>query len=177
MVKPIVLILAALPGIVAMAIAIPMLTQAEIPFSAANPNDRLELEYTKHNLRTISFGVTERVGSERSEILQIKENGDATYVVIESGQSLPDKKFKLDDDRMLGLTAFIKETGIASIPIDSFPVRDGETDYQKSILKVNLNGQQNQISWPDQNATDAFIPPIIDQLEVKLAGILTLAGE
>lgn len=177
MVKPIVLVLAALPGLVAMAIAVPMLTQPEIPFSAANPNDRLDLEYTKHSLRTISFGVTERVGSERTETLQIGQNGDATYAVIESGQSLPEKKFRLDEDRMLGLTAFIKETGIASIPIESFPVRSGEESYQKSSVRITLNGEQNQISWPDQNATDSFIPPIITQLEIKLDGILDLAGE
>ena len=175
MVKPVILGLAAIPGIVAIMIAVPMLTQTEIPFSAANPNDRLELEYTKHQLKTISFGVTERVGSEKSEILKIHSNGDATYTIIESGQNLPEKKFKLDEQNMLRLTAFIKETGIISIPTESFPAREGETDYQKSLLKITLNGQHKQINWPDQNATDNFIPPLITQLEVKLDEILDLA--
>ncbi len=177
MVRPVILGLAAVPAIVAAVIAVPMLTQTEIPFSAANPNDRLELEYTKHQIRTVSFGLTERVGSEKSEILKVGQDGDATYVVIESGQSLPEKKFRLDGEQMLRLTALIKETGIVSIPTESFPARDGQTEYQKSTLKINLNGQQKQINWPDQNATDSFVPPLITHLEEKLDEIVDLAGE
>ena len=175
MVKPIILVLAAIPGIVAMAIAVPMLTQTEIPFSAATPNDKLELKYTVHHLKTVSFGVTEHVASVKSEVLHIKYNGEATYTVIESGQSLPEKKFRLDSEQMLRLTAFIKETGVVSIPTESFPTRSNETDYQKSVLMVNLNGEQQQISWPEQNATDAFVPPIITQLSIKLDDILDIA--
>jgi len=177
MVKPVVLGLAAIPGIIAVMIAVPMLTQTEIPFSAATPNDRLEIEYSKHQITTISFGVTERVGSQKSEVLKIRENGDATYTVVESGQSLPEKKFKLDDGQMLRLTAFIKETGIVSVPTESFPVREGATDYEKSILRISLNGEHKQINWPNQTATDSFIPPLIGQLEVKLDEVLDLAGE
>jgi len=176
MVKPVVLVLAAIPGIVAVLIAVPMLTQVEIPYSAANPDDRLELEYTRHQLTTVSFGITERVGSERSEILRISPDGGATYGVIENGQALPEKRFSLSEEQMLRITAFVKETGIVSIPAESFPVREGQTDYTRSTLKVILNGQHKQISWPGQNVTDSFIPPIITQLEVKMWEIMQLAG-
>ena len=69
MVKPIVIVAASIPAIIALLIAIPLLTQPEIPYSAANPNDRIELEYTKHDLKKVSFGVTERAGSQKTEIL------------------------------------------------------------------------------------------------------------
>ena len=48
--------MAAIPAIMAILIAIPLLTQPEIPFSAANPNDKIEIEYTKHQLKKISHG-------------------------------------------------------------------------------------------------------------------------
>ena len=175
MVKPVVLVLAAIPGLVAVAIAVPMLTQTEIPFSAATPNDRLELEYTRHHLKRVSFGVTDRVGSERSEILKIASDGSSTYSVIDGGRSLPERGFDLSDGQMLRLTAFIKETGVAAIPAESFPVQGDATEYQKSVLKITLNGQHRQLSWPEQNATDRFIPPIITQLEAELDGLLEAA--
>ena len=178
MVRPVILGLAAIPGVAAvLLIAVPMLTQTEIPYSAANPDDRLELEYARHHLATVSFGITDRVGSQKSEILRISEDGAATYALIEGGVSLPEKRFALDGEQMLRLTAFVKETGIASIPADSFPVREGSTDYLRSVLDVTLNGQHRRIIWPEQNATDAFVPPLLAQLEEKLDGIVAAAGE
>ena len=50
MVKPIVLVIAAIPAIIAILIAIPLITKSDIPYSAANPNDVIEIEYTKHQL-------------------------------------------------------------------------------------------------------------------------------
>ena len=76
MVKPIMIAIGAIPAIIAILIAIPLLTQPEIPFSAANPNDKIEIEYTKHQLKKISYGVTERVGAEKTEIFSIKNDGD-----------------------------------------------------------------------------------------------------
>ena len=35
----------------AILISVPLLTQPEIPFSAANSFDKIEIEYTKHQLK------------------------------------------------------------------------------------------------------------------------------
>ena len=85
MVKPAIIIIGAIPVIFAILIAIPLITKPEIPFSAVNPNDIIELEYTKHHLKKISFGVTERVEAQKSEILVIHNNGDIRYTVTEEG--------------------------------------------------------------------------------------------
>jgi len=45
---------------------------------------------------------------------------------------------------------------------------DNVTDYQKSNVKITLNGQNKQIHWPEQNATEKFIPPIITMVELEL---------
>jgi hypothetical protein len=177
MVKPIILVIAAIPAIFAILIAIPLITKSDIPYSAANPNDIVEIEYTKHQLKKISFGVTERIGAQKTEILLIQNNGEIKYTVTEDGYPKPDVKSHLDDQTLRKLKALIKETGFISIPSESFPIRDNVTDFQKSNIKITLNGRVNQISWPEQNATDKFIPPIISMVESQLDKITEQISE
>lgn len=177
MVKPIVVGFAAIPAIIAILIAIPLITQPEIPFSAANSNDRIQIEYTKHQLKKISFGVTERIGAEKTEILSIEPDGDIKYTVTESGYPKPVIKSKISEDQLLRLIALIKETGFMAIPSDSFPIRDDVTQYQKSSVKITLNGAVTQIHWPEQNATDSMIPPIITHVESELEKIIEQISE
>jgi len=177
MVKPIILVIEAIPAIIAILIAIPLITKSDIPYSAANPNDIVEIEYTKHQLKKISFGVTERIGAQKTEILLIQNNGEIKYTVTEDGYPKPDVKSNLDDQTLRKLKALIKETGFISIPSESFPIRDNVTDFQKSNIKITLNGRVNQISWPEQNATDKFIPPIISMVESQLDKITEQISE
>ena len=172
MVKPIIIAVGAIPAILALLIAVPLITKSEIPFSAINPDDVIELEYTKHQLKKISFGVTEKLVAQKSEILLIKNDGDLRYTVTEDGITKPDKLSDLDDETMKKLRALIKETGFISIPNESFPIIDDVNEYQKSSLKITLNGIVNQIHWPEQNATEKFVPPIITMVESELDHII-----
>ncbi len=51
MAKPIYFLLGAIPVIAAILLAVPLITKNEIPTSAANSFDKLEIEYTKHQLK------------------------------------------------------------------------------------------------------------------------------
>ena len=177
MVKPIYLALGAIPVIVALLISVPLLTKNEIPMSAANSADKIEIEYTKHQLKKISYGVTERTGSQKTEILFIKNDGNLKYSVTEQGYLQPDIRSKLDDKKLEKIKALIKETGFISIPSESFSILENVTDYQKSNVKITLNGRVNQIHWPEQNATSDFIPPIITMVESELDKIISEIGE
>ena len=177
MVKPIVLAIGAIPAIIALLIAVPLITKPDIPFSAANPNDTIEIEYTKHQLKKISFGVTEREGAQKTEILQIKNNGEVKYAVTKEGYPQPDIKSELSEEKIRKLTALIKETGFIEIPSESFPVKEDVADYKKSNVKITLNGQIKQIHWPEQNATEKFIPPIISMVESQLDEIINQISE
>ena len=177
MVKPIVLAVGAIPVIVALLIAVPLITKPDIPYSAANPNDTIEIEYTKHQLKKISFGVTERVGSQKTEILLIKNDGEIKYTVTKEGYLQPDIKSELSEEKLRRLTALIKETGFIEIPSESFPVNDDVIEYQKSNVKITLNGKSNQVHWPEQNATEKFIPPIISMVESQLDQIIKQISE
>ena len=59
-----------------------------------------------------------------------------------------------------------------SIPKESFPIQEDVTDYTKSTIKITLNGDQSQIFWPNQDATDRLIPPIITMIESELEEII-----
>ena len=172
MVKPIIIAVGAIPAILALLIAVPLITKSEIPFSASNPDDVIELEYTKHQLKKISFGVTEKLVAQKSEILLVKNDGDLRYTVTEDGITKPDKLSDLDDETMKKLRALIKETGFIFIPHESFPIIDDVDEYQKSSLKITLNGVVNQIHWLEQNATEKFVPPIITMVESELDHII-----
>lgn len=172
MVKSSYLVLGAVPVVAALLISIPMLTKNEIPVSAANPLDELEIEYTKHQLKKISYGITERVGSQHTEILTIKNNGDLKYTVSEQGYLRPEVTSKLDKIKLDKIRALIKETGFISIPSESFPIFEDATEYQKSNVKVTLNGKTNQIHWPEPDATPGFIPPIITMVESELDAVI-----
>ncbi len=172
MVKPIVIIAGSIPAIIALLIAIPLITQPEIPYTAINPNDKIEFEYTKHDLKNVSFGVTERIAAQKTEVLVIKNDGSIRYTLIEGGVSHPDKAYEIDEEKLRKLTALIKETGFMAIQSESFPIRDDVDEYQKSTLKITLNGIVNQIHWPEQNATEKFVPPIITMVEAELDQII-----
>jgi hypothetical protein len=172
MVKPIILAVGAIPVIVALLISIPLITKPDIPFSAANPDDTIRIEYTKHQLKKTSFGETDDVKSLKTEILLIKNNGEIEYSVTKEGYPQPQLKSELSEKQIRKLTALIKETGFIEIPSESFPVKNDVSDYQKSNVKIILNGQIKQIHWPEKNATEKFIPPIITMVESQLDQII-----
>ncbi len=172
MVKTSILIVGAIPVIFAILIAVSLITQQEVIPTSVLSTDKITMEYTKHQLKLVSFGVTERTGSQFTEILTIKDDGEIKYGVIEEGYPKPDIKSTLDPEKLKKLTALIKETGFMEIPSESFPVREGVSDYQKSSIKVTLNGQMRQINWVEQNATEKFVPPIITIIELELDQII-----
>lgn len=171
MVKPLILIIAAIPILLAILIAIPMLANPQIPFSATNSDDRISFELTKYHLKKTSFGLTDRLTPIKSEILTISNDGNTKYLVT-SGESPYEQTLTLEKSQIKKLTALIKETGFIKIPIDSIPVNENVTDYTKFSLKVILNGNIKQIQWVEKNATSAFIPPIITMVESELENVI-----
>jgi len=172
MVKRTTIVLGAVPAIFALLIAVPLITQPEIPITAVDPNDKIEIEYTKYQIKKISFGLTEQVAAQKTEILLISSDGSIRYTVTEDGVPQPDKLSNLEAAQLKKITAMIKETGFITIPTESFPVRDNVGEYQKSSLKVILNGQVKRINWLEQNATEKFVPPLITIVELELDHII-----
>ena len=177
MAKPILFVLGAIPVIVAILIAVPLVTKNEIPVSASNSFDKIEIEYTKHQLKKVSNGIAERTGAQKTEILLIKNDGETKYTITEKGYPQPDIKSKINQKQLDKIKALIKETGFISIDPNSFSVLENITDYQKSSVKITLNGRVNQIHWPESSATSDFIPPLITMVESELDKVMSEFSE
>ena len=173
MVKPTVIAICSIPVIFALLIAIPMLTSTDIPISAINSNDKLEIEFTKHDLRIVSFGVTDKAVADSTRVLIIENDGTIQYTEIKDGVNKSQITSSISDEQLQKLTALVKETGFMSIPKESFPIKDDVEIYTKFTIKITLNDAKTQIFWPEQDATEKFIPPIITMLESELDGIIS----
>lgn len=171
MAKPLILIAASVPIIFAIMIAIPMIVNPQIPFSATNADDRISIEFTKHHLQKISLGVTDRITPQKSEILTISNEGNLRYLVTTDGVPQPEKTDSLERDDVKKFIAIVKETGFMKIPSDSITANDDVSEYNKYSLKVTLNGDTKQIQWVEQNATSALIPPILSQIQSSLENV------
>jgi len=172
MVKPFVLAICAIPVIFALLIVIPMLTSTDIPSSAINPSDKIQVEFTKHDLRIVSFGVTDKTIADNTQVLTIENDGTVQYTEIKDGVNQSQITSSISDEQLQKLTALIKETGFMLIPKESFPIKDGVESYTKFTIKITLNDERIQIFWPEQDATEKFIPPIVTMLESELEGII-----
>ena len=172
MVKPILILGGAVPVIIAILIFVPLVTNPEIPFIAVDPDDVVEIEFTKHELIKSSFGVTERFGAKQTEIISIENDGSIIYSLIDNGVPAPEKNSSIDDATKMKLAAMIKETGFLAIPSDSFSVRDDINEFVKFGVKITYNGEVSQLYWPEQDATEEFIPPMMVMVQEELESIM-----
>ena len=177
MVKPIILAIGAIPVILAILIVIPMVTMEEIPTSAINPNDKIQIEFTKHDLRIVSFGVTDKTIADNTQVLTIENDGTVQYTEIRDGVNKSQITSSISNEQLQKLSAMIKETGFMSIPKESFPIKDDVESYTKFTIKITLNDAKTQIFWPEQDATEKFIPPIVTMLESELEDIINQIRE
>lgn len=166
------LLLGAIPVLAAIFIVVPQLTRSDIPSSAVNSDDIISIEYSKQHLKKVSFGLTETLGADKTEVLTIENDGGVTYGVTKNGYSEPDIKYQLEKPELKNLTALIKETGFMGITSDSFPVKTDAKEYGKFGLQVTLNGKSVNLQWAEQNASQAFIPPLVTQVQSNLDGII-----
>ena len=173
MVKPLVVGIAAIPVIFAILIIIPMVTMEEVPTSAINSYDNIHIEFTKHDLRVVSFGVTDKTLADNTQVLIIENDGSVQYTEVKDGANQSQIKSSISDEQLQKLSAMIKETGFMSIPKESFPIKDDVESYTKFMVKITLNDEKIQIFWPDQDATEKFIPPIMTAVEEELVDIIS----
>ena len=172
MVKSILLLAGAIPVILAVLLIIPLVTYPEIPIIAVDPDDNVQIEFTKHELIKSSFGVTERFGAKQTEIISIQNDGSIKYSLIKNGISEPEKNSSINTATKMKLTAMIKETGFLAIPTDSFSIRDDINEFVKYGVKITYNGKVSQLYWPEQDATEEFIPPMITMIQEELENIM-----
>lgn len=156
----------------ALFIVVPTLLRPEIPNVAVNADDVISIEYSKQHMKKISFGLTQSIGAQKTEVLTIENDGQTSYSLTKDGYSEPDVKYQLPKEEVTRLAALVKETGFMEIPQTTFQVKSDLNEYDKYGLQITLNGKSVNISWPDQNSTDEFIPPLITQVQTSLDSVI-----
>lgn len=172
MARPILIIGAAIPVILAILIAVPMILNPQIPFSAANADDKISIELIKYDLKKVSFGLTDKLVPQKSEVLNISNDGAVKYTLSIPDSPPTEKTTTLMKSNMTKLVALVKETGFMQLPIDSIPADESKMEYTKFSLKITLNGKTKQLQWPEQNATSSFIPPLVSNVESELEKLI-----
>lgn len=172
MIRPIIIILGAIPVLAAIFIVVPQLLRPEIPSVAVNPEDVMTLEYSKEHLKKVSFGLTQSIGADTAEVLTMQNDGTVVYSLTKNGYSEPDVKYQLASEELKRLKALIKETGFMDIPDTNYQVKPDLNEYEKYRLQVTLNGKTVDFQWPDQNSSQQFVPPIITQVQSNLDDII-----
>ena len=120
----------------------------------------------------VSFGVTEKSVADMTQVLIIDNDGSVQYTEVKDGVNESLVKSAISNEQLQKLTAMIKETGFMSIPKESFPIKGDVESYTKFTVKITLNDARTQIFWPEQDATEKFIPPIVTAVEDELVGII-----
>ena len=146
-------------------------------YSPINPSDKIQIEFTKHDLRIVSFGVTDKTIADNTYVLTIENDGTVQYTEIRDGVNKSQITSSISNEQLQKLSAMIKETGFMSIPKESFPIKDDVESYTKFTIKITLNDAKTQIFWPEQDATEKFIPPIVTMLESELEDIINQIRE
>ncbi len=172
MAKPILIIGASIPIIFAALIAAPMILNPQVPFSAANADDKITIELIKYDLKKTSLGVTDRLAPQKSEILTVSDDGVVKYTLSMPDSAPLEKTLTIPKGNVTKLTALVKETGFMQLPIDSISADESQTEFTKFSLKVTLNGKTKNIQWPEQNATSVFIPPLVSNVESELERLI-----
>jgi len=137
MVKPIILVIGSIPVILALLIVIPMLTSVDIPTSAINPSDNIQIEFTKHDLRIVSFGVTDKTIADNTQVLTIENDGTVQYTEIKDGVNKSQITSSINDEQLQKLTAMIKETGLCQYQKNRFPSRMMSKAIPNLLLKLH----------------------------------------
>jgi hypothetical protein len=172
LVRPIIILLGAIPVLAALFIIVPTLLRPEITNVAVNSDDVISIEYSKQHLKKISFGLTQSIGADTTKVLTIANDGQTTYSLTKNGYSEPDVKYQLSKDEVKRLTALIKETGFMEIPQTSYQVKSDVNEYEKYGLQVTLDGKSINMQWPDQNSTQEFIPPLINEVQNRMDAVI-----
>ncbi|MEM2760752.1 MAG: hypothetical protein QXU32_03195 [Nitrososphaerales archaeon] len=168
--KKILIAAAIIPIIIALAIAIPKLSPSG--GQTTTTPSLLRIEFSKEDMKRISYGVTERIGALKSERLTIDEKGQAFYNINTEGEKGSQTRFQVNSQDLKRLKALIIDTGFMQIPKSEFAVKDDANEFTKYTLKVSLDGHTKTVNWVDESASQDFVPPLVLRLSDTIRAIV-----
>lgn len=162
---------AVIPIIIALVIAIPKISPAGEQVSPTTPIV-MRIEFTKEDVKRVSYGVTERLGALESRKLIIDEKGQAFYDVTIEGEKGFQTRFQVNSQDLKRLKALVTDTGFMQIPKSEFAVKDNAREFTRYTLNINMNNQAKIVRWADEEASEEFVPPLVTRISDTLTEIV-----
>ncbi len=170
--KKALLAVAAIPIIVALAIAISKISSGDQASSTASTSARISIQFVKQDMKRVSFGVTETVAAQKSETLIISNDGTTLYDIEAEGEKGSQTKFQVDTQELKEIKALVSETGFMQIPKEEFNARDNVTEFTRYTLTVNLDSSTKTVRWVDESSSKDFVPALLVNLGDTLLKII-----
>jgi hypothetical protein len=155
---------------ITLVIAIPKISpsgQAAI----STPSD-MRISFVKEDMKRVSFGVTENIGSQKSETLIINNDGIAFYTLSVEGEKGSQTKFQTDEDELKRIRALITETGFMQIPKEQFEPRDNVTEFTRYTLTASFGSSTKTVQWVDDESSKDSAPALLARLKDSLLQLI-----
>lgn len=173
--KKILIAVAVIPVIIAISVAIPRISPGadQVPATTTvSASSQISIQFVKEDMRRVSFGVTENIGSEKREILIINSDGSALYNLDAEGGKGSQTRFKVDSVDLKRIKALVAETGFMQLPMERFTLKDDAQEFKRFTITVNVDSQTKRIQWFNESATEDFVPPLLLRIEAMLLSVM-----
>ena len=157
-------------AIIAVAIAIPKISPGGQ--AATNTPTEMRISFVKEDMKRVSFGVTENIGSQKSETLIINNDGAAFYTLSVEGEKGSQTKFQVDGQELKRIRALITETGFMQIPKEQFDPRDNATEFTRYTLTAAFGSSTKTIQWVNEESSKDSVPALLTMLKDTLLELI-----
>ncbi|MFY3740315.1 MAG: hypothetical protein HMLIMOIP_000752 [Candidatus Nitrosomirales archaeon] len=156
--------------VIALAIAIPKISPGGQ--GATNTPTEMRISFVKEDMKRVSFGVTENIGSQKSETLIINNDGTAFYTLSVEGEKGSQTKFQVDGQELKRIRALITETGFMQIPKEQFDPSDNATEFTRYTLTATFGSSTKTIQWVNEESSKDSVPALLTRLKDSMLELI-----
>ncbi|MEM1942105.1 MAG: hypothetical protein QW248_04510 [Candidatus Nitrosocaldus sp.] len=131
----------------------------------------ISLQFTREEMRRVSFGIVERFAAEKVESMSIQADGRALYS-MQQGINNVQREFRVPSERLKSIQSFISDTGLFdAVPHLKDEVGSSDT-FTRYTVTVTLDGSSKSLRWAESIRTDEFAPSDVPPLLIRLRCML-----
>ncbi len=136
----------------------------------------ISIQFTREEMRRVSFGVVERFAAEKVESISIQPDGRALYI-MQQGINSVQKEFNIPRDRLRAIESFIRDTGLLDLTLNLRDEVEGSDTFTRYTVTTILDGKSRSIRWSEGMRADEFapsdVPPLLTRLRCMLMQIMS----
>ncbi|MFN4337378.1 MAG: hypothetical protein ACK4FV_07400 [Candidatus Nitrosocaldus sp.] len=131
----------------------------------------ISIQFTKEEMRRVSFGVVERFAAEKVESISIQADGRALYIMQQGINSIQ-KEFSITREMLKTIESFIIDTGLFDMTPNLRDEVESSDTFTRYTVIIILDGKSKSIRWAEDIRTDEFAPSDVPPLLIRLRCML-----